>query len=100
MFARITFLVIMINLLISPAYGERIEIGKSEQDALVVVEESNDRHTVIRFEISAFSKKSVDVNSNIYYSLSLEGELRYSTLENSRVEFCQEPANGGEQLCH
>jgi len=50
--------------------AERIDLNSSDKDVSVVVEESNDNRTVVRFEIGAFYKDAIDVDGRTYYSIS------------------------------
>ncbi len=49
--------------------AERIELTENVDDVVVIVEESNNVRTVIRFEIGAFSREAVDLGGEIYYTL-------------------------------
>jgi len=51
-------------------HAERVEISPGIDDIDVFVEESSDQRTVLRFEINAFSRETVNINAQQYYSIA------------------------------
>jgi len=56
------------------AAGQRVDLGTTTGDVFVTVLESNENHTVARFEIGGFYKQAVDISGETYYSINLVGE--------------------------
>ncbi|MCK4782888.1 MAG: hypothetical protein KAV87_03990, partial [Desulfobacteraceae bacterium] len=51
------------------AAAERVVVGANAGDITVVVQESNDSRTVVRFEIAAFTKEPVQIGEETYYKI-------------------------------
>ncbi len=58
----------------SSAGGQRVDLGNVTDDVIVTVLESNENHTVARFEIGGFYKQAVDISGETYYSVNLADE--------------------------
>lgn len=71
--------ILVVLLLSTFAWAERVELGDGGNDINVVVEESSVDKTVLRFEINGFQKEQVDVNGENYYSIECD---RTATLLN------------------
>jgi hypothetical protein len=51
------------------AVAEQINLGATAGNVDVIVEESNSQHTVIRFEVGAFTKDAVAIDGETYYRI-------------------------------
>ncbi|MBD3403344.1 hypothetical protein GF420_10650, partial [candidate division GN15 bacterium] len=58
--------------------AERIELGSGADDVEVIVEQSNDSRTVVRFEVNGFDRTEKAINGSAWNLVDLvgEGELR------------------------
>ncbi|MCB2229082.1 hypothetical protein KQH82_00060 [bacterium] len=54
--------------------AERIELGTGGDDVEVIVEQSNDSRTVVRFEINAFDRSGTVINGETWNLIDLIGE--------------------------
>ncbi len=82
---RLLLTALMLLLSTSAVLAERIEFGTGENDVDVAVLESNDMKTVVRFDVSAFSKEAIDINNETYYLLSCGEENRLLNAEEPAV---------------
>ncbi|MEW5923562.1 MAG: C25 family cysteine peptidase, partial [Candidatus Zixiibacteriota bacterium] len=66
-------LVILLTLS-SFAIAEKVDLGAKGEDVSVIVEQSDDYKTVLRFEVGAFYRDVIDLNGEKFYSLSCGDE--------------------------
>ncbi|MEA3296465.1 MAG: C25 family peptidase propeptide domain-containing protein, partial [candidate division Zixibacteria bacterium] len=64
-------LITMVTLLlvVATVSAEHVVTGNNESNVNIIVEESNDARTVIRFEISAFDKEAIDIDGDLFYQI-------------------------------
>ncbi|MCP4583887.1 MAG: T9SS type A sorting domain-containing protein [candidate division Zixibacteria bacterium] len=54
--------------------AQRVELGTTSDDVKVIVLESNDTRTIVKFEVGAFTKASVDLSGETYFNINLDSE--------------------------
>jgi hypothetical protein len=69
--------------------AERVRLGQGKDDVAVTVLESNDRQTVIRFEVNAFSKTAVKIDGRAFYILSVEGTGKFNIVGDPELPLIQ-----------
>ncbi len=62
-------LIILVLFAVTLVTAEKVELGTQDDYVNIVVQESNDLRTVVRFEVGAFDKDAVDVGGDIYYAI-------------------------------
>ena len=67
-------LAIILSVAAISAAGQRVDLGTTASDVIVTVLESNESHTIARFEIGGFYKQAVDISGETYYSVNLVDE--------------------------
>jgi len=71
-------LIVMLAIIFSVAAissaSQRVDLGTAAGDVIVTVLESNDNHTIARFDIGGFYKQAVDITGETYYSVKLVDE--------------------------
>ena len=65
----IVVLFIILSLPILAFGAERVILAQMSEEVAVTVLESNDTHTVLRFDIGGFSKEAVDIGGQEYYAI-------------------------------
>jgi len=61
------FLALLLPVLVFGA--ERVILAQASEDVSVMVLESNDTHTILRFDIGGFSREAVDIGGEAYYAI-------------------------------
>ncbi|RKX17238.1 MAG: hypothetical protein DRP26_07310 [Candidatus Zixiibacteriota bacterium] len=67
-------LVILLTAVTVSTAAQRVELGTITDDLQVTVIEANDFRTVVRFEISAFTKETVEIGRETYYNIYCSNE--------------------------
>lgn len=67
---RVMLTMLLTILMVSAAWAERVDLGANGSDVQITVLESNDSHTVVRFEIGAFERDAVNINGDNFYQIS------------------------------
>ena len=65
----IVVLFIILSLPVLAFGAERVILAQMSEEVAVTVLESNDTHTVLRFDIGGFSKEAVDIGGQEYYAI-------------------------------
>jgi hypothetical protein len=82
---RLLLTALMLLVLTSVALAERVEFGPVANDVDVAVLESSEQKVVVRFDVGAFDKETVDINNETYYSLTCGDENQMLNAEEPAV---------------
>ncbi|MEE8576763.1 MAG: C25 family cysteine peptidase, partial [candidate division Zixibacteria bacterium] len=77
MYRQLVTITLLILLLVSVTFAERIELKASSDDVTAVVNESNDSKIVLTFEVNGFEQTDLEINGIKHVNLSIgrEGNL-------------------------
>ena len=81
---KLLFTTLILLMLTSAVFAERIQLGSGVDEVGVTVMESNDQRTVVHFDVGTFDKDAIVINNETYYLLTCGDE--------SRLLNAQEPA--------
>ncbi|MCP4566548.1 MAG: hypothetical protein GY841_03075, partial [FCB group bacterium] len=77
---KILVLSCLVLLLASVLQAEQVNVGRTSKEVIVDLEESSINRTVIRFEIGAFARNEIEINGEMYSTLSFSDEGKSSVL--------------------
>jgi hypothetical protein len=67
---RAMLMALLVVLVVSAAWAERVDVRALDSDVQVTVLESNENHTVVRFEIGAYERSTVNINGDNFFQIS------------------------------